>query len=306
MKTKTLKKRGAVKSPLIISKSDLKIVDEFLNHKKSYVANQTYMNYKIYMRYFLNYFNKKISDITFDDISNYIQYLRTIKKESTVWYNVSILKNFFKFTKEMGYTTLPYGLIQHSRKEEVVKPHIKESEYFEIDKYLKEKKDFISFKKRLIFKMLWETGCRLTEITHLTFQQLDLKNYDNALITRRKRKQKEIIIWSQETKRLLLKYLKLKKEEEGESDFVFKSFTLEKPINSVSVDRWFKEIIQKLEFDNRLTPHSLRHGRAHLILKKTGRQIDVKVALGHSAITSSDRYLALDLNEQRRVKSNLI
>lgn len=64
------------------------------------------------------------------------------------------------------------------------------------------------------------------------------------------------------------------------------------------VQRIFKKVCEQAGVKG-LVPHSMRHGKAHRILKKGGTLKDVQETLGHSTIISSMRYLNLSKEEQQ-------
>lgn len=206
----------------------------------------------------------------------------------------------------MGYTSLPYLLIKRPRYEEAQKDYISEFEFDMIDGWL-DQNNYKSITQRLIFRLLWDTGARINEIMSLDPGNINLQG-KFAIIKRQKSMQKNVLMWSNETHELLIKYLGIRACMDYRTDALFvspKYFATQGVITrltSRSVQRWIRQICKDIGIEKKLTPHSFRHGKAHKILKATGRQEDVKAILGHKSITASDKYLRLDVGEQRNLQ----
>lgn len=306
MKNKTIQKE--VKSPVVVPVTHSLILEQFFNYKKTYVKDTVLKNYKTAVDQFFNFVKKDVRLVELKDINDFYHELLKTRKQSTAITHLSAIKTFYMYVVEMGHSQLPYRLIKFPRTEEQLRPYVTEEEFLMIDLFLSEQsKIYRNIKMRLVIRMLWETGCRISEILNLKMSDLNFDTFTDAIILRRKVKRKEIIVWSDDTRDVLLEYLTLRdtKEKIKESIFLFPNKNNE-VTRGVEAVRWLKKLTRALEIEKNITPHSFRHGRAHFIISKKGTQSDVKVMLGHGSIESSDRYMLLDVDEQRKIKGRLI
>lgn len=296
MKSKTIQKE--IKSPVVVPVTHDLILKQFFNYKKTYITDKTIKNYKRSIEVFFKVVKKDIQLTNLEDISIFVEYLKNEKYSvATISNYLSAVKTLCKYTKEMGYNNIPYNLIKSQRYEETKKSVLGEMDFDMIDCYL-DKNSFSFIQKRLLFKILWETGARLSEVTNLKFEDLN-DDLSGAYIVRQKVKVRNIIIWSDDTKEILQKYLGLIFEKNINSEYLFN-------FSNRTAQRWLKNITELLELDENITPHSFRHGKAHQILKMNGNQHDIKAVLGHSSITASDHYTRLNILEQKRIKGKFL
>jgi site-specific recombinase XerD len=206
----------------------------------------------------------------------------------------------------MGDSELPHTLIRPPRYEESTPEFVSEEDFYMIDEWLDES-NYKFITKRLIFRLLWETGARINEILDLNLDDIDVQK-QSALIKRQKNMQKNIIMWGSETQELLVKYLGMRLCQDYKTDSLFispKNCTASGLITRLtarSVQRWIKSICDDIGIEKKLTPHSFRHGKAHKIMNISGRQEDIKQILGHKSLFSSDKYTRLNILEQSRLQ----
>ncbi len=284
------------------------ILREFLEYKAIYTSSRTREIYHSNLQKFFHYHNnKRIEKYTMQDIFLFTHYLKKERfcKGSTIANYIASIKSFFKYTKEMEYTMLPYTLIKAPRYEENTPVALSEFEFDMIDEWL-DFNDFATLTKRVIFRLLWNTGARVSEIINLNLSDIDTQNRC-ATIKRQKNMQQNILMWDEETNEILIRYLGIRLCMNYKTDAVFLSprnctgSGLIMRLNVRSVQRWIKQICTEIGIEKNITPHSFRHGKAHKILKK-GKQEDVKAIFGHKSIMSSDKYLRLNIQEQKQLQ----
>ncbi len=284
------------------------ILREFLEYKAIYTSSRTQEIYHSNLQKFFKYHKyKPIEKYTMNDIFLFVNHLKVHIgcKGSTIANYIASIKSFFKYTKEMGYSHIPYALIKAPRYTENTPVALSEFEFDMIDEWLNEN-DFATLTKRVVFRLLWNTGARVSEVMNLNLSDIDTKNRC-AIIKRQKNMQQNILMWDEETNEILIRYLGIRLCMDYKTDAVFlspRNHTADGLIirlNVRSVQRWIKQICTEIGIEKNITPHSFRHGKAHKILKK-GKQEDVKAILGHKSIVSSDKYLRLNLDEQKELQ----
>ena len=144
---------------------------------------------------------------------------------------------------------------------------------------------------RDIVTLLWETGGRLSEIVKLTKRELDL---DARLITlgehRSKSNKKRQIVLSKTAHQVLLKYV------DGIHGLRANSRIFDIRPDTI-MENWRKARIRAGILDNEKSLHSLRHGFAMRLYQKGVNIYTIQKLLGHSSITTTQRYLHMDLDK---------
>ena len=259
------------------------VLKKYVHYKATYTSDKTQKIYHSNLQKFFTYTNKNnLCAYTMHDISLFIEHLKNTKmcKGATIANYIASLKSFFKYAKEMNYCDLPYVLIKAPRYEEPTPEFVSEFEFDMIDEWLNQS-HYLALTKRLIFRLLWDTGARINEIICLDLKDIKVQK-KFAMIKRQKNMQKNIIMWSTKTHELLITYLGIRSCIDCRTDALFvspkncKENKLIKRLNVRSIQRWIKNICNEIGIQKNLTPHSFRHGKAHMIIKKSGQQEDVK------------------------------
>lgn len=149
-----------------------------------------------------------------------------------------------------------------------------------------------------LMKVLFSTGMRHSELTHLKFSNLEMQN-DLILLRYRSKGDKEMVTPLHPEAELALSDYLSACAESGysmeSSDYVFRPTKnavghLNKSLDSKSLDYIFKKYAKKAGVRNRVTPHSARATVIGSLLEK-GISID-KVAdfVGHKDISTTKSY----------------
>ncbi|MCS3922001.1 integrase/recombinase XerD [Methanococcus voltae PS] len=141
-----------------------------------------------------------------------------------------------------------------------------------------------------MLRLLWDTGCRHSEILNLTYGDCDLKKGEFLLRNTKGGKERKVVC-SYETLKLLNYYVKHNLYNTPNSP-LFQNDKSER-VNNTWLGKAFREAVEELKKDGeipqnkRIVIHSIRHGRAVDMLNK-GVGIDiVKEYLGHRSIETT-------------------
>ena len=279
-------------------------IEEYLSWKATY-APVAADRYRVRLLHFRDFFGetKVLSGITSNEVIAYQQAMINSGKYSpaTVAYAVRIIKNFFEFWQGRGETVPnPKELITQryvSPKREVV-------ELDDLNAMLEVLEENLlgDLKKKLAFLILWDTGMRVSELCDLNIEDLRQRkkgNYYVVHVRSRKTMDYNIVVWGEETDRVLRKYLAIRLSIQTNSDALFVSSERAdaKRLSSRAVQRWVKEITDRAGIDKDITPHSFRHGKAHYMLDNGANVRDVQAVLRHVNPQSSFHYMKLHANK---------
>lgn len=146
------------------------------------------------------------------------------------------------------------------------------------------------FRDRCIMELLYCTGMRVSELTKMNLDDVNMK--DGTVKIRGKDKQERMCFLNQCVVNWIEAYIKhpkrVSKVSKG-SDPVFLNCFGER-ISVRSVDRNFKDYVLKSGFSCKITPHSLRRALACHFLEKGIDIKKIKKILGHRSLSSTTIY----------------
>jgi site-specific recombinase XerD len=229
--------------------------------------------------------DKPIEEYSISDIVNYQKWLKIRFSSYSVQYATVVIKNFFQFYRDQNYRCLPPSLIKRIKGSAKSHRAIREEEFNKIISIIPEN-EFHFLRDLIIVRMLWDTGVRVSELCDLDISQIDT-NKQSAVIATKKTTSKRIIVWSDETHRLLIKYMGIRSElnKHNHSTALFVGWTYGKGwsnrLSTRSVERIIKEYTAKAGIVERVTPHSFRHGWAHKRRDMNAPLSFIQRGLGH-------------------------
>ncbi|MBI4946473.1 MAG: tyrosine-type recombinase/integrase [Bacteroidetes bacterium] len=253
----------------------------------------------------LNRFNsfvekRELRDINFQDITRFSNHIKGIYSQRTHEYCIAILHGFFKFWHGEDNAVLSPNKVVVPRYYPKKMP-VTSEEIFQ--KLINEvpPDDFIGLQRHLIIRILWETGCRVSELLSIDISNINFEK-KFATIETRKAFVHRRIFWSETTNELLLnKYLPLRSKAKTDSIALFvgsyKGGKYSERLNPRQVQRTIEHLRKKLDIPDRITPHSFRHGKAHQMLERGASVVDIQQILGHVSPNSSFAYLQYWGNE---------
>lgn len=140
---------------------------------------------------------------------------------------------------------------------------------------------------RTIILFAYLTGCRLAEILHVEWSDIDLSN--GVLMIRNK---KDFTVKSKKERGIPLHTLLI----DGLTNFTRRSETLlfsdlnGKGFRSQYISKKFKKVIRKLNIDDAVHFHTLRHTYATHLIQAGVNIYDVSKFLGHSSVVVTEVY----------------
>lgn len=145
-----------------------------------------------------------------------------------------------------------------------------------------------SQRNKTMIQLLLHTGLRLSEMTNLKWNDIDLMTGQVKVVEGKGLKDR--ILWLDEkTLTMLGKWKQRQFKEWGRSDLVFTTRTLHS-LDGKAVRSMIKTYSDKAGIKKHITTHSLRHTFASDLLRDTKNIRIVQKALGHADISSTQIY----------------
>ena len=273
-------------------------LDDFSNYLKidKNYSDNTVESYIRDIRFFLDYINKDIEDISREDIDKYI--LDTIPNYNGNSINriIASIKGFFKYLSiYRGYVNIAEDISSLKRKKTLPKYLSIE----EVDKLLDIKLETpFDYRNKTMLEVLYATGLRASELINLDLNNIDLKNM--IVNVYGKGSKERIVPLSKIAVNFLDIYInnyrdKLFVKNQKPTDALFLN-NHGKRITRQGLYKMIGDISKKQGIDKEITPHVLRHSFAtHMI--ECGADIrSVQELLGHENVVTTEVYTHLANN----------
>lgn len=275
-----------------------KHITEYLKWKASYAPSAS-KSYAVVL--------KRLSLIekleTIDDVVEFKNKIAEEYSPTTVNYSMTIIKDFVNYCWYQKYTELSPKLIKPPRftpKRRAV-PTAEE-----IEKLVNvwDPNKFTELRNRVIILLLRDTGLRLSELVKMKISDIA----DTlAIIETSKGYREDIVMWSKETNKEFLKYLGTRICISN-ADNVWCSVANTLKISGRQIERIFNESCKKACIVKKITPHTLRHFKAHYMQEKGANVKEIQVALRHSENNprAAFQYIRLDNMETKKILKKYI
>lgn len=263
-------------------------------------SKKTLENYHHYLGRFQNFFGKEKTpgDITLDKVQEYRLFLNRFVDErnktlslKTQNYHIIALRAFLKYLAKNDIKTLAPEKIELSkipkRTVEVISREELERIFQAVNSRAKN-----GLRDTAILETLYSTGLRVSELTKLNRDQVDLKRRE--FMVRGKGDKPRIVFLSEKATEAIQSYLALRDDN-------FKPLFLnnlkvailadeKRRLSTVSIESIVRKYALKAGIIKKVTPHTLRHSYATELLMNGADIRSVQEMLGHSSITTTQVY----------------
>jgi integrase/recombinase XerD len=295
-------------------------IAEFLQHGQT-VRNLSDRTIRAYHSD-LSQFHTHVSDahmvdITPDDLETYLDKLGMGPyRDTSIRRKVAALKVFFRFLEEKGIVSeSPARKLKIKRPVESRVPTVLSSR--EVRALLTAPKDqivelssardqspggrnryFCAVRDDVILELLFSTGIRIGELVALNVSDVNLEQ-KQIQITGRATRGRTVALSSDTVRIALGQYLDLRAERplDTQALFVGRSGTR---LTIYSIENIFKKHVRLAEIKRHITPHSLRHTMAAILVSSGADIREVQEILGHASILSTQVYTKLSIQKGRR------
>jgi len=195
-------------------------------------------------------------------------------KSSTLYRKICSLKTFYEFLKRLG-------LIDENPIDNIERPKLRKR----LPQFLTEEevKRLImvadKFRNKLIVRLLYTTGLRVSELVNLNWEDIDFKNKE-IIVRSGKGGKGRIVLVDEATLKMLLKYKEMTGKDRGS---VF-------DLSVRTVQHIIKELRERAKLTKKVTPHVLRHTFATHLLEAGADIRAIQELLGHSSLSTTQIY----------------
>ena len=273
-----------------------KYVEEFLKnlkYQRNY-SDYTILSYKEDLNTyeeFLNIERLNFETIKYNDIRNYLRYLKEKKNEknSSICRGLSALRTFYNYliTNEVTDSN-PFTYLNGPKKEKRLPRYF---EYNELEELFKvpDLKDPYGQRNRLILELLYASGMRVGELVSIKVKDINIS--EGTILILGKGNKERITHFGEYAKEILLLYLDdgYKKLNKKNLDYLFINNKATK-LTERGVRDILNNVIKETDLSKHISPHMLRHTFATHLLNEGCDILSVQKLLGHESISATGIY----------------
>lgn len=278
-----------------------KKMDE-LEHFISYLQNERHYSAKTILSYRTDLLEAKKfwqqnggfngwKQVNERDIQIYLQHLADRKlARSSQQRQMSSLHSFYRFlTRRRIIKIDPTQAITLRRGQKKLPEFFYQPEIKQVFDSLQGDKP-LTVRNLALFELFYATGMRVSEVSDLTLQQIDL-NLQTILVHGKGNKDR-YVAFDDRTKKSLVNYLenaRLKLLKDTDEQHVFLS-NLGKPISDRGIQYVMQKTFNQAGISGKVHPHELRHTFATAMLNNGADLRSVQELLGHSSLSATQIY----------------
>lgn len=152
-------------------------------------------------------------------------------------------------------------------------------------------------KSKLIIKMLYSSGLRVSELVNLTPKDLDFQQ-NIGWVRKGKGSKDRIFKIAESINKQLQKYI----NKNPQNKYLFSE---EKPMSTRNVQIMIKKLAKRAKINKKVTPHTLRHSFATHLLENGENLLVIQQLLGHENLETTRIYTHISQDQIKNVKSPL-
>lgn len=280
-------------------------LEEFLAHLRTerHLSEHTLRNYALDISQFLAYWEEhhlgqSLDLATYRHLRSFLAATLKGRSKATMARKLSALRTFFKFLQRRGEVDQNPARLAPTPKAEKPLPHfLSVDEVFHLLDQVGGDTSFRSRRDRAILETFYSAGLRLSELAGLSLADLDLAQ--GLVRVWGKGSKERLAFLGQPARNAFEAYLPLREQFLHQKSLAEKALFLNNRGGRLSsrglarvVERWSR--IAGLPA--KLNPHALRHSFATHLLEGQADLRAVQELLGHASISSTQRYLHLNLD----------
>ncbi|NQU98968.1 tyrosine-type recombinase/integrase [Candidatus Woesearchaeota archaeon] len=249
---------------------------------------ETMKAYLKYNKHFVLFAKKNPKEVGLNDVKSYLAYLMSDRQLSPRSVNLARSALLFYYNEVLGkgFTNIKTPKISRQLPVVLSKEEVKEII-----------KNAGSRKSKLMLKMLYASGIRVSELVNMKVNQLELDK-KTAWVRGGKGAKDRLVILSEKLVKDLQKYL-----EKHDSEYLFPG--RRGALTTRNVQQIVSASAARSSINKHVTPHTLRHSFAtHLLENGTDIRL-IQELLGHADLSTTQIYTHVSDAAKRQVKSPL-
>lgn len=249
-----------------------------------------------------------LEDLTIQDLRFFAGHLRHEKYSvASVNQSIAAIRGLFSYAKKFSYISKNISHeLKNMRLPKTLPKFMSQAEVDSLCALPDDKNLLWATRDKAIFEMLYSSGCRVGELASLEFSDFT-KDFSSAVVTGKGRKDRRVY-FGEDARAAFAAYLserrtRFPRAEKGGAEEVKKVFLNQQgtPLTTRGI-RYIVERYSGAEGTGfQITPHAFRHTFATAMLNNGADIRMVQELLGHSSISTTQRYTHVTLERLKKV-----
>ncbi len=261
---------------------------------RNYYSEHTLNNYKLDLLKFLKFTNYTTEPIHSLEKRTCRQYLYKLQQDSlsktSIHRHISSLKQFWNYLISNNYVkTNPWKQLTLPKIAKKLPDFLQTNAMIDFLNNI-DNTTLVGQRNRMICEILYATGIRVSELTNMNIDDIDIEN-NHAKITGKRNKERLVIfadITASHIQNYLSSYRKTFKNDLTKNAFLINQKGHRLSVRSIQ--RIIKELSTKQGISKTITPHTLRHSFATDLFNGGADLSTVQELLGHSNVATTEIY----------------
>lgn len=271
-------------------------IQPYLKFKESYTT-KAYKEYKRWILPFIVFGNGTYDEQT---VYRYIEILKHKYRRTSIPYAVTIIKNFLRYQQDSGEIP-PINLFHIRVPRARTQSHlaIPESIHAQLIQSLPLNEPMY-LQRSLIIRLLHDTGVRVNELCNV---RMCILEHCKCIVETEKTVSSRAVFWTEETERVLERYLLLRREIKRQDDYLFCGLAHERSnhMTARQVERIVREICTDNGIAEKYTPHGYRHAFIQRLAKAGVPDSIIAIMVGHSTPNTIQTYTKMYVTDLHAV-----
>jgi integrase/recombinase XerD len=264
---------------------DYGFVGVFLDEKRLSSSPGTIRQYDQVLRSFVKFTGKQPEAVVRQDVIRYLNHLMFERNLSraTASNVLSVLKSFYRYMVENGH--MPSS---PTRGISSIKLDKKAPVYLTIPEMREMISTAIDPRDRIIVRMLYATGVRVSELLNISKRDIDFDRFTIKVFG--KGAKERIVLIPGDMADDLKQYCETLRNDEKLFD-----------LTPRTVQRDIKMLARRAGISKNVTPHKLRHSFATHMLQNGGNVVAIQKLLGHASLNTTQIYTHYNVDDLKEM-----
>lgn len=278
------------------SKHDLEDFRSYILVEKNFSKHTAKAYYSDILDFLLWLGETPIESVNFSKVREYLHFIQKFNyKKTTIARKIASLRTFYKYLyREKKVDSNPAMNLNSPKRPRQLPKFLTPYEVEQILNNIKIDTP-AGYRNKAILELLWATGMRVSELSGLNFEDLNLAN--NEIRVFGKGSKERIILVTDRAKTYLQRYIDTARPlvakgfrvENNEESPVFINNTGYR-LQTRTIRNVINDVVEKIQLPKHVTPHVFRHSFAtHLIENGADLRV-VQELLGHASISNTQIY----------------
>lgn len=278
------------------SKHDLEDFRSYILVEKNFSKHTAKAYYSDILDFLLWLGETQAENVNFSKVREYLHFIQKFNyKKTTIARKIASLRTFYKYLyREKKVESNPAMNLNSPKRPRQLPKFLTPYEVEQILNNIKIETP-AGYRNKAILELLWATGMRVSELSGLNFEDLNLAN--NEIRVFGKGAKERIILVTERAKTYLKRYIETARPliakgfrvDNNEDSPVFINNTGFR-LQTRTVRNVINDIVEEIQLPKHVTPHVFRHSFAtHLIENGADLRV-VQELLGHASISNTQIY----------------